>query len=38
MGYRRLTVRYERSARRFAGFLSLTATLVCFKRLAKISE
>lgn len=38
MGYRRLTVRYERSARRFAGFLSLAATLVCFKRLAKLTK
>jgi transposase len=38
MGYRRLAVRYERSARRFAGFLSLAATLVCFKRLAKLTK
>ena len=28
--YRRLSSRYERSARRFAVFLSLAATLVCF--------
>lgn len=35
MGYRRLTVRHERNARRFAAFLSLAATLVCFKRLTK---
>lgn len=38
MGYRRLTVRYERSARRFAAFLSLAATLVCFKRLKKVTK
>lgn len=38
MGYRRLTVRYERSARRFAAFLSLAATIVCFKRLAKLAK
>ena len=38
MGYRRLTVRYERSARRFAAFLSLAASIVCFKRLAKLTK
>ena len=38
MGYRRLTARYERKARHFAGFLSLAATLVCFKRLAKTTK
>ena len=38
MGYRRLATRYERSARRFAGFLSLAATLVCFKRPAKTTK
>ena len=36
-GYRRLTMRYERKARYFAAFLSLAATLTCFKRLAKIA-
>jgi hypothetical protein len=36
-GYRRLAARYERSARRFAGFLSLAATLVCFKQLAELT-
>ena len=32
-GYRRLTIRYERSARLFAAFLTLAATLTCYKRL-----
>ena len=36
-GYRRLTIRYERKARYFAAFLSLAATLTCFKRLAKLT-
>jgi transposase len=34
-GYRRLTIRYERKARYFAAFLSLAATLTCYKRLTK---
>ena len=33
-GYRRLTIRYERSARLFAAFLTLAATLTCYKKLA----
>ena len=33
-GYRRLTLRYERSAQLFAAFLTLAATLTCYKRLA----
>jgi transposase len=33
-GYRRLTARYERSARLFAAFLTLAATLTCYKKLA----
>ena len=33
-GYRRLTVRYERSARLFTAFLTLAATLTCYKKLA----
>ena len=33
-GYRRLTLRYERSAKLFAAFLTLAATLTCYKRLA----
>ena len=36
-GYRRLTIRYERKANHFAAFLSLAATLTCFKRLAKLT-
>jgi IS5 family transposase len=36
-GYRRLTMRYERTARYFAAFLSLAATLTCFKRLARLT-
>ena len=38
MGYRRLATRYERSAHRFAGFLSLAATLICYKRLVKAAK
>jgi hypothetical protein len=30
-GYRRLTIRYERKATYFAAFLSLAATLTCYK-------
>jgi len=33
-GYRRLTLRCERSARLFAAFLTLAATLTCYKKLA----
>ena len=33
-GYRRLTLRYERCARLFTAFLTLAATLTCYKRLA----
>src|SRR3712207_6674561 len=33
-GYRRLTVRYERSARLFTAFLTLAARLPCYKKLA----
>ena len=32
-GDRRLTLRYERSARLFAAFLTLAATLTCYKKL-----
>jgi transposase len=35
-GYRRLTVRYERKATYFAAFLSLAASLTCYKKLAKL--
>ena len=33
-GYRRLTIRYERHAHLFAAFLSLAATITCYKKLA----
>lgn len=32
-GYRRLTIRYERTANLFAAFLTLAATLTCWKKL-----
>jgi transposase len=32
-GYRRLTIRYERRARLFTAFLTLAATLTCYKKL-----
>jgi transposase len=32
-GYRRPTLRYERSARLFTAFLTLAATLTCYKKL-----
>ncbi|MGX5391703.1 transposase [Streptomyces sp. C3-3] len=35
-GYRRLTVRYERKGSHFLAFLGLAATLICYKKLAKI--
>lgn len=34
-GYRRLTIRYERHAHLFCAFLTLTAVLTCYKKLAK---
>ena len=34
-GYRRLTIRYERKAKHFCGFLTLAAALTCFKKLTK---
>ncbi|EFC82511.1 putative transposase [Parafrankia sp. EUN1f] len=33
-GYRRLTIRYERNGHNFLGFLTLAATLACWKKLA----
>jgi transposase len=33
-GYRRLTLRYERSARLFTAFLTLAAMLTCYQKLA----
>lgn len=34
-GYRRLTIRYERSARLFTAFLTLAAALTCYKKLTR---
>lgn len=34
-GYRRLTIRYERKANHFNAFLTLAATLTCYKKLHK---
>jgi hypothetical protein len=34
-GYRRLSIRYERKVNHFSAFLTLAATLVCYKKLAK---
>ena len=34
-GYRRLNIRYERKANHFSAFLTLAATLTCYKKLAK---
>jgi transposase len=33
--YRRLTIRYERHATNFLGFITLAAALICHKKLAK---
>ena len=33
--YRRLAIRYERKANHFSAFLTLAATLTCYKRLRK---
>ena len=33
-GYRLLTIRYERIARNYTAFLTLAATLTCYKKLA----
>ncbi|EFC78906.1 hypothetical protein FrEUN1fDRAFT_5823 [Parafrankia sp. EUN1f] len=33
-GYRRLTIRYERNGHNFLGFLTLAASLTCWKKLA----
>jgi transposase len=33
--YRRLSIRYERKANHFLAFLTLAATLTCYKKLAK---
>jgi IS5 family transposase len=34
IGYRRMTIRYERHGEHFAGFLHLAAALTCFKKLS----
>jgi transposase len=34
-GYRRLTLRYERHASHFLAFLTLAATITCYKKLTK---
>lgn len=34
-GYRRLTIRYERKASHFAAFLTLAATITCYKKFPK---
>ena len=34
-GYRRLAIRYERKANNFSAFLTLAATLTCYKKLRK---
>jgi transposase len=36
-GYRRLSPRYERNATHYCAFLTLAATLTCYKRLAKLT-
>jgi transposase len=36
-GYRRLTLRYERYAKHFLAFLTLGATITCYKKLAKLT-
>lgn len=36
-GYHRLTIRYDRYANHFCAFLTLAATLTCFKKLAKLA-
>ncbi len=34
-GYHRLTIRYEHFARLFTAFLTLAATLTCYKKLTR---
>jgi transposase len=36
-GYRRLGTRYERHARHYSAFVTLAATLTCYKKLTKAS-
>ncbi|GGV80384.1 hypothetical protein GCM10015535_18330 [Streptomyces gelaticus] len=37
LGYRRLTVRYERKGSHFLTFLGLAAALTCYEKLAKLT-
>jgi hypothetical protein len=37
IGYRCLTIRYERHSRLFAAFLTLAAALTCYKKLAQLT-
>ncbi|MER6817755.1 hypothetical protein ABT299_51625, partial [Spirillospora sp. NPDC000708] len=37
LGYRRLTIRYERHGHLFNAFLVLAAAITCYKKLAKQS-
>ncbi|GAA4996765.1 hypothetical protein GCM10023205_82530 [Yinghuangia aomiensis] len=37
LGYRRLTVRYERKGSHFLAFLGLAAALTCYKKLTKLT-
>jgi len=36
-GYRRLTIRYERKASHYLAFLTLGATITCYKKLRKLT-
>ncbi|NEA25086.1 transposase [Actinomadura bangladeshensis] len=37
VGYRRLTVRYERHGHLFTGVAPLAAALICYKKLARVT-
>jgi transposase len=37
LGYRRLTIRYERHGHLFTAFLTLAAALICYKKLVKMT-
>jgi transposase len=37
LGYRRLTMRYERKGSHFLAFLGLAAILTCYKKLTKLA-
>jgi len=36
-GYRRLTLRYERNPSHFLAFITLAATITCYKKLTKLA-